>query len=67
MNMVVFFYYLITVSNVTPEQPVVSPISGCIFERRLVEKYIEENGTDPVNGEELKIDQLIEIKSEFFS
>lgn len=29
-----------------------------------MEKYITENGCDPVTGAELKIDQLIEIKSE---
>lgn len=52
-------------SNEVPEHPVVSPVSGSIFERRLVEKYISENGTDPINGKELAIEQLIEIKSRF--
>lgn len=42
----------------------VSPVSGHVFEKRLIEKYITENGTDPLNGEKLQMDMLIDIKSE---
>lgn len=52
-----------SVSNEVPEHPVVSPVSGCIYERRLIEKYITENGTDPMNGEKVTIDELVDIKS----
>jgi pre-mRNA-processing factor 19 len=38
-------------------------VSGSVFERRLIEKYIADNGVDPVNGKELTVDQLVEIKS----
>ena len=41
----------------------VSPVSGSVFERRLIEKYIADNGVDPTNGKEITVDQLIEIKS----
>lgn len=46
-----------------PEVPVVSPVSGAVFEKRVVEKYIIENGVDPINGKELRVEDLIEIKS----
>lgn len=46
-----------------PDQPVVSPASGAIFERRIIEKYLLENGCDPINGKELKADELIEVKT----
>ncbi|XP_011702580.1 PREDICTED: pre-mRNA-processing factor 19-like, partial [Wasmannia auropunctata] len=51
------------ISNEVPEHPVISPVSGSIFERRLIEKYVTENGVDPINGKELSIDQLIDIKA----
>lgn len=50
-------------SNEVPEQPVVSPVSGSIFEKRLIVKYIQENGTDPINGKELAEESLIELKT----
>ncbi len=45
-----------------PEEPVLSPVSNNVFERRLVVKFVEENGTDPINGEPLSVEQLLEIK-----
>ena len=57
------FHFVFEVSNEVPEHPVVSPASGSVFERRLIEKYIADNGVDPINGKELTVEQLIEIKS----
>lgn len=37
-------------------------LSGNVFERRLIESYISENGTDPVTGEELTVDDLVDLK-----
>lgn len=37
--------------------------SGNVFEKRLIEAYIAENGKDPVTGEELTLDDLVELKS----
>uniref|UniRef100_A0A8C5AP42 Pre-mRNA-processing factor 19 n=1 Tax=Gadus morhua TaxID=8049 RepID=A0A8C5AP42_GADMO len=50
------------ISNEVPEHPCVSPVSNQVFERRLIEKYIAENGTDPMNGQPLSEEQLIDIK-----
>ncbi len=41
----------------------VSPVSGQIFERRLIEKYLAENGCDPTNQEPLTPEQLIAVKA----
>lgn len=38
--------------------------SGSIYEKRLIEKYIEENGKDPISGEELSLDDLLSLKTE---
>nr|OQO23804.1 hypothetical protein B0A51_08162 [Rachicladosporium sp. CCFEE 5018] len=53
---------LCAISGESPQQPVASRKSGNVFERRLIEAYLSENGTDPVNGEELTTDDLIELK-----
>ncbi|KAF2773015.1 WD40 repeat-like protein [Teratosphaeria nubilosa] len=53
---------LCAISGTAPEAPVASRKSGNVFERRLIEAYISENGTDPVNGEELSVDDLIDLK-----
>ena len=46
-----------------PEEPVISLTSKHIFEKRLLEKYISENGTDPINGEPLSDEQVRGEKS----
>ena len=45
-----------------PEHPVVSPSSGQVYERKLIEKYVQENGIDPISQKPLSVDDLIEIK-----
>lgn len=55
------------VSNEIAEQAVISPVSGYIFEKRLLLKYIQENGTDPMSNEALNPEQLIEVKCNIFT
>ena len=40
-----------------------SPVSGQVYERRLIEKFIQENGVDPLNQQPLSAEDLIELKS----
>jgi hypothetical protein len=41
----------------------VSKKSGQVYERRLIVKYIEDNGKDPISGEDLSVDDLLDIKT----
>ncbi|KAF2104906.1 putative cell cycle control protein [Rhizodiscina lignyota] len=54
---------LCAISGEQPQVPVASRKSGHVFEKRLIEDYISQHGTDPVNGEELTTDDLIELKT----
>lgn len=51
------------ISQLVPEEPVVSPLSGCVFEKRLIKKYISEYKKDPISNEPLEENQLIDLKS----
>ncbi|KAI0020887.1 Prp19-domain-containing protein [Xylariomycetidae sp. FL0641] len=54
---------LCAISGEAPQEPVVSKVSGSLFEKRLIEKYIEENGKDPVTGDDLTVEDLLPVKS----
>jgi hypothetical protein len=49
-----------------PEHPVVSPSSGQVYERRLIEKYVQENGIDPVSQKPLSAEDLVPTSLLFF-
>jgi len=49
-------------SGEPPQEPVVTK-SGKVYERRLILKYISENGTDPKTGEKLEESDLIPIQA----
>jgi len=44
------------------EDPVISPKSGNVFERRVIEKHLSAEGTDPITHEPLSVDELISVK-----
>ncbi|KAF2438350.1 Prp19-domain-containing protein [Karstenula rhodostoma CBS 690.94] len=54
---------LCAISGEAPQSPVASRKSGNVFEKRLIEAHIAEHHTDPVTGEDLTVEDLIELKS----
>ncbi|KAG8088653.1 hypothetical protein GUJ93_ZPchr0010g7822 [Zizania palustris] len=52
-----------SISGEVPDEPVVSKKSGLLFERRLVERYIEDHGKCPVTKEELTLDDIVTVKT----
>lgn len=54
---------LCALSGEPAKEPVVSPRSGAIFERKLVEAYIATSGKDPITDEPLATQDLVEIKT----
>ena len=40
-----------------------APTSGQVYEKRLIEKFVQENGVDPMNQQPLTIEDLIELKT----
>ncbi|KAL2752374.1 hypothetical protein ACRALDRAFT_2126860 [Sodiomyces alcalophilus JCM 7366] len=49
------------ISGEAPQEPVASKKSGVVFEKRLIEKYIEQNGTEPGTGEALTTEDLLPL------
>ena len=59
--------FFCAISGEPPQDPVISTKSGHVYERRLVQKYITENGTDPVTGEKLEESDLVSVKASAYS
>ncbi|KAJ6519404.1 WD40-repeat-containing domain protein [Mycena sanguinolenta] len=55
--------FFCAISGEPPQEPVVAAKSGNVYERRLILKYITENGTDPITGDKLEESDLIAIKA----
>ena len=55
--------FFCAISGEPPQDPVISTKSGHLYERRLVQKYITENGTDPVTGDKLEESDLVSVKA----
>jgi pre-mRNA-processing factor 19 len=55
--------FFCAISGEVPTDPVVASPSGHVYERRLIEKFIAENGTDPITGGKLEASDLITVKA----
>ena len=55
--------FFCSISGEPPQDAVVSTKSGHVYERRLILKYITDNGTDPITGERLTEADLVSVKS----
>jgi pre-mRNA-processing factor 19 len=55
--------FLCAISGEAPTEPVVSVKSHKVYEKRLIMKYIADNGTDPTTGEKLEESDLIPIEA----
>ncbi|KAL6768632.1 PRP19 [Auxenochlorella protothecoides x Auxenochlorella symbiontica] len=53
---------LCSISGSVPEEPVVSKVSGHLYEKRLVLKIIQETGRDPVTDEPLAAGDLVTLQ-----
>jgi len=58
-----FPMFFCAISGEPPQDPVVSPKSGHVYERRLILKYIIDNGADPITGEKLDESDLVTVKA----
>ncbi|KIK26558.1 hypothetical protein PISMIDRAFT_94703 [Pisolithus microcarpus 441] len=55
--------YFCGISGEPPQDPVISAKSGHVYERRLILKYITDNGTEPLTGDKLEESDLLTIKA----
>lgn len=52
-------------SGEVPEQPAVNKKTGQVFEKRLLQKHIENGGKCPMTNEPIEEDDIIELKGVF--
>mmetsp|Transcript_1430 Transcript_1430/g.2334 ORF Transcript_1430/g.2334 Transcript_1430/m.2334 type:complete len:619 (+) Transcript_1430:167-2023(+) len=51
-----------SISGEVPEEPVVTRTGGVLYEKRLIEKYISDQGKCPITGSQLNIDDLMPVQ-----
>lgn len=54
---------LCAISGHAPEEPVFSPKTGHVYEKRLIEKQIQSEGKCPVTQAELTLDDVVDMKA----
>ncbi|BDA49495.1 Pre-mRNA-processing factor 19 [Coccomyxa sp. Obi] len=52
-----------SISGTVPEEPVVNRSNGQLFEKRLIEKHVQETGKDPITGEPASLEDLVPVKT----
>uniref|UniRef100_A0A6G3MEZ3 Pre-mRNA-processing factor 19 n=1 Tax=Henneguya salminicola TaxID=69463 RepID=A0A6G3MEZ3_HENSL len=55
--------FVCSLSGEIAQTPVVSLLSKNLFESRILEKYVEANGKDPITDEPMTLDDIIPIKT----
>ena len=58
--------FFCALSGEPPQDPVISTKNGHVYERRLILKYITDNGTDPITGDKLDETDLVSVKASAF-
>lgn len=51
------------ISGSAPNTPVVSKATGHVYEKDLLAKYIATEGKCPMTGEEMSMDDVVEVKA----
>lgn len=54
--------YYCSITGEPCEVPVASKKSGHVYEKRVIEKYIDANGNDPVTNQPIGKEDLIELQ-----
>jgi len=54
---------LCCITGTSPEEPVISKKTGHLFEKRIVEKYLQQHGKCPVTDQELTPEDLLPVQS----
>jgi len=58
--------YYCSITGEIAEVPVISKNSGHVYEKRIIEKYIDANQTDPITNQPLTKDDIIPLQGIFF-
>eukprot|EP00899_Mesostigma_viride_P001266 jgi/Mesvir1/1113/Mv17620-RA.2 len=53
-----------SISGTAPQEPVVSKLSGHLFDKRLIEKYIADHGKCPITGNPMSTDDLLAVTAD---
>ena len=54
--------YYCSITGEPAEKPIVSNKSGHVFEKRVIEKYIDANPVCPITGQPLTRDDLVAVQ-----